>query len=186
LIRTWHDGAVTSARDNTNGDALPRVPSIPLTDEAAFDAAGNHSIGHLVKDATTQLSTLVRAEIELARSELAKEAKKAVTGSVFFIVALVVLLSSLPYLFITFALALNEALPAWAEPWGGFLIMFLVMLVVAVVFALLGRRKVKKIKTPERTITSLRDTTAALSRRSGEPGTEVSTDVAPSTPSRTS
>lgn len=176
---------MTSARDNTNGDGLPRVPSIPLTDEAAYDAA-NQSIGHLVKEATTQLSTLVRAEIELAKSELASEVKKGMTGSVFFIIALVIGLCSLPYLFITFALALNEALPAWAEPWGGFLIMFVAMLVLAIVFALLGRRKVKKIKAPQRTITSLKDTTAALSRRSGEPGTEVSVDVAASAPTRTS
>lgn len=178
---------MTSARDNSNGDGLPRVPSIPLTDEAAFDAAGNHSIGHLVKDATTQLSTLVRAELELAKSELAREVRKGLTGSLWFIIALVVGLCSLPYLFITFALALNEALWAWAEPWGGFLIMFFVMLVIAGVCAWLGKRKVTRIKAPERTISTIKDTTAALtSRGKAEPGTEVSTDVAPSSPSRTS
>lgn len=177
---------MTSAREYRNGDALPRVPSIPLTDEAAFDANGSQSIGHLVKDATTQLSTLVRAELELAKAELASEVKTAVKGSVFFIVALVIGLCSLPYLFITFALALNEALPAWAEPWGGFLIMFLAMIILAVVFAILGRRKVKKIKAPQRTISTLKDTTAALTNRGkDEPGTEISTEMSGgTTPSR--
>jgi hypothetical protein len=186
LIRPWHDGAVTSARDNTNGDGLPRVPSIPLTDDAAYDT-GNQSIGHLVKDATAQLSTLVRAEIELARSEIAKEVKNGLSAGVFFIIALVIVLFGvLPYLFITIALALNEALPAWAEPWGGFFIMFVVMALLAFACFLLGRRKVKKIKAPERTIDSFRDTAAALTRRNGEPGTELSTDVASTTPARTS
>lgn len=177
---------MTSARDNRNGDGLPRVPSIPLTDEAAFDANGNQSIGHLVKDATTQLSTLVRAEMELAKAELAKEVKTAVKGSVFFMVALVIGLCSLPYLFITFALALNEALPAWAEPWGGFLIMFVAMIIIAIVFAILGKRKVKRIKAPQRTISTLKETSAALtSRGKDEPGTEISTEVAGTSPSRT-
>ena len=177
---------MTSARNKTNGDGLPRVPSIPLASDAAFDAAGDQSIGHLVKDATAQLSTLVRAEVELAKSELAKEVKTALTGSIFFIVALVVGLCALPYLFITFALALNEALWAWAEPWGGFFIMFVVMVGIAVLFAILGRRKVKRIRKPQRTISTLKDTTAALTHRGDDaPGTEVSTDVAGTSPSRT-
>ena len=176
---------VTSARDKTNGEGLPRVPSIPLTDEAAFDASGNQSIGHLVKDATAQLSTLVRAEIELAKAELAKEVKKVLTGSVFFIIALVVgLFGALPYLFITIALALNEALPAWAQPWGGFFIMFVVMVIICFVSVVLGVRKVKRLHAPERTISTLRDTAAALTHRGSdtEPGTEVSTDVAGTAP----
>jgi hypothetical protein len=187
LIRTWHDVAVTSARDKTNDDGLPRVPSIPLTDDAAFDKAGNESIGHLVKDATAQLSTLVRAEVELAKSELAKEIKSALTGSIFFIIALVVVLCGvLPYFFIALALGINEFLWAWAEPWGGFAIMCLVMVGIAATLAILGRRKVKRIRPPRRTISSLKDTTAALTHRgNGEPGTEVSTDVASTSPSRT-
>lgn len=177
---------VTSARDNSNGDGLPRVPSIPLSDEAAFDAAGDQSIGHLVKDATTHLSTLIRAEVELAKSELAKEVKNGLTGSIFFVVALVIVLGALPYPFIAAALGLNEALWAWAEPWGGFVIMFFVMVAIAVVFVFLGRKKVKSVKAPERTISTLKDTAAALTHRGGgEPGTELSTEVTDTAPSRT-
>jgi hypothetical protein len=173
---------VTSARENTNGDGLPRVPSIPLSDETAFDT-GNQSIGHLVKDATTHLSTLVRAEVELAKTELTKEIKRALTGGIFFIVAgLLVLFGVLPYLFITFALALNEALPAWAEPWGGFAIMCIAMLLLAVLLVIFGRRKIKRLRAPERTISSIKDTAAALTHRGAEPGEELSTDVADTAP----
>ena len=51
MIRTWHDVAVTSAHENNhgNGAGLPRVPSIPLSDDAS--TPGDQSIGGLVKDA---------------------------------------------------------------------------------------------------------------------------------------
>jgi hypothetical protein len=170
---------VTSARDNSNGDGLPRVPSIPLSDEAAFDAAGNHSIGHLVKDATTHLSTLVRAEMELAKSEIAKEVKKALVGSIFFIIALVVVLYSSFFFFFFLADLLDIWLPRWAA--SG--IVFGGMLLFAGFAAYLGFRRVRKIHAPERTISSIKDTAAALTHRTGgEPGTEVSTEVAPTAP----
>ena len=174
---------MTSARDNTNGDGLPRVPSIPLTDEAAFDAAGNQSIGHLVKDATAQLSTLVRAEIELAKTELAREVKKALLGGVFFIVALVIGLYSSFFFFFYLA----DQLTVWLPRPAASAIVFGFMLLIVLVAIFLGIRRFKKIKAPQRTISTLKDTTAALtSRGKDEPGTELSTDVAPSTPSRTS
>lgn len=175
---------MTSARDNSNGDGLPRVPSIPLTDDAAFDANSNHSIGHLVKDATAQLSTLVRAEIELAKGEIAQSAKRAAFGSIFFIVALVVLLYSSFFFFIFAA----ELIDSWLyRRWLSYLIVFVSMLAIVVVAAVLGIRKLKKIKAPERTISSLKETTAALtSRGKDEPGTEISTEVAGTKPARTS
>ena len=48
------------------------------------------SIGDLVKDATSQVSTLVRAEVELAKAEITRDVKKGLTGSVFFILAFLV------------------------------------------------------------------------------------------------
>lgn len=41
-----------------------------------------------VRDATTQVSTLVRAEVELAKAEITRDVKKGLTGSVFFILVL--------------------------------------------------------------------------------------------------
>lgn len=171
---------VTSARENLNQDGLPRVPSIPLSDEAAFDANGNQSIGHLVKDATTHLSTLVRAEIELARSEIAREVKKALVGSIFFIIALVVFLYSSFFFFFWAA----DLLDIWLPRWAASLIVFGSMLLISGLAAFIGYRRVRKIRAPQRTITSLRDTAAALTHRGEEPGTEV-TPVAGTAPRRT-
>jgi hypothetical protein len=161
LIRTWHDGAVTSAHENSNGNGagLPRVPSIPLSDDVT--ATGDQSIGGLVKDATAHLSTLVRAEIELAKSEVTGELKKGVKGSVWFILALVVLLYSSFFFFFFVAELIGEWLPRWAS----FGIVFFAMLLVAGLAAFLGYRKVKQIRAPQRTIDSAKDTVAALRNR---------------------
>jgi uncharacterized membrane protein YqjE len=163
---------VTSAREQTNGDGLPRVPSIPLSDDAAIEAATNQSIGHLVKDATTHLSTLVRGEIELAKSELAKEMKRALIGSIFFIIALVILLYSSFFFFFFMA----DLLDIWLARWAASLITFGGMLLFAGLAAFIGFRRVRKIRGPKRTISTIKDTAAVLTHR-GHNGTEVSTNT---------
>ena len=76
-----------SKADDKNG-VPSTLTTIPLTDPHAKPA--EPSIGDLIKDATAQVSTLVRAEVELARAEITRDVKKGLTGSVFFIAALVV------------------------------------------------------------------------------------------------
>lgn len=156
---------MTSARENShgNGSGLPRVPSIPLADDAT--ASGDQSIGGLVKDATTHLSTLIRGELELAKTEVAGEVKKGLTGSVNLIVALTVLLLSIPFLFVAFALGLNDLVDWEDHPWAGFLITFGLFLIVVALLAFLGIRKFKRIRAPQRTIDSARDTITALRNR---------------------
>ena len=60
------------------------------------------------------MSTLVRAEVELARAEVTAEVKKGLQGSIFFIVALAVALFSLFFLFFTFAASARDLAAAWA------------------------------------------------------------------------
>jgi hypothetical protein len=173
---------VSSAHQNPNGNidpaGLPRVPSIPLSDEAAIQARQHQSIGDLVRDATIQVSALVRAEIELAKSEVTREVKKGLTGSVFFIVALTIVLVALPFLFVALALGLDNIIWGSHQAWLGFLIVAFLMLVCAGLFALLGYRKVRAIRAPERTISSVKDTAAVLTSR----GDNGHTDGHKSTP----
>jgi len=160
---------VTSARENSNGNSagLPRVPSIPLSDDAA--SAGDQSIGGLVKDATTHLSTLVRAEVELAKQEIVGEVKKGLTGSVYFIIAGVLGLLLLPFLLTAIALGINKGLWSWADPWGGFFLIVVLMGGAAGFLAWRGMKKFKRIQAPQRTIDSAKGTVAALRNR-GENG----------------
>ena len=141
-------------------DVPPVLPSIPLAKEPVT-APGEQSIGGLVKEATAHVSTLVRAEVELARAEVTAEVKKGLQGSIFFIVALVIALFSLFYLF--FALA--ELLAIWLNRAAAFGIVFALMIVVAGLFGFLGYLRVRKIRKPERTIATLKDSAQVLSHR---------------------
>jgi uncharacterized membrane protein YqjE len=138
----------------------PVLPSIPLAPEP-IPSTDEKSIGGLVSEATKHVSTLVRAEVELARSEITAEVKKGLQGSVFFIVALTILLFSLFFLFFTLA----ELLAIWLNRAAAFGIVFAVMLLAAGLFGFLGYRRVRKIKAPERTISTLKESAQVLSHR---------------------
>ncbi len=140
-------------------------PSIPLTPEQDVDRS--ESIGALVKDATTHVSTLVRAEIELAKLEIFKSAKQGAIGAVFFVVAGVIGLFSLFF----FWLMVGEILDIWLPRWAAFTIVFGAMIVLVALLALLGIRRLKKIEKPERTIASLQDTATTLKRAASHPET---------------
>jgi hypothetical protein len=155
----------------TNGDRRDGVPntitSIPLTDPHALPA--DPSIGDLVKEATAQVSTLVRAEVELARSEITRDVKRGLTGSVFFVAALVVLFYSTFFLFFFFA----ELLSIWLQRWASYLIVFGVMVVVTALLALLGFLRVRRIRGPKETIASVKETREALMSHDHKPVAEV-------------
>ena len=153
---------------SSGGAGVPPVlPSIPLAPEPVPSAA-DKSIGGLVSEATQHVSTLVRAEVELARAELTAELRKGLQGSIYFLVALAILLFSLFFLF--FALA--ELFALWVSPPIAFLIVFVIMLLAAGGFGLLGYLRVRRIHKPERTITTLRESAQVLTQR-GHPDEET-------------
>ena len=153
-------GLSVSKPDRKNAARTDGVPStlttIPLADPHATPF--EPSIGELVKDATTQMSTLVRAEVELARAEITRDVKKGLTGSVFFIAALVVLFYSTFFFFFFVA----ELLDAWLWRWLAYLIVFGIMVVVTAVLALFGYLKVRRIRGPRQTIESVKETRTAF------------------------
>jgi uncharacterized membrane protein YqjE len=144
------------SKDDRNNGVPSTLTTIPLADPHARPAAP--SIGDLIKDATAQMSTLVRAEVELARSEITRDVKKGLTGSVYFIAALVVLFYSTFFFFFFLAELLDE----WLWRWVAFLIVFGTMVVVGAVLGLLGFLKVRRIRGPRQTIESVKDARTAL------------------------
>ncbi|HWD07247.1 MAG TPA: phage holin family protein [Amycolatopsis sp.] len=153
--------------ERTGPDGVGAVPYLPLSSDKEA-AAADQSIGKLVGEATQHLSTLVRAEVELAKAELVGEVKKALKGAVFFLIALTVLLYSSYFLFLFVAEILSDW---WGIRWPAFLTVFGLMLVTTAITALIGWRKVKKLKAPERTIGSVKETAAALKpRRAADEG----------------
>jgi uncharacterized membrane protein YqjE len=135
------------------------ITSIPLADPHALPA--DPSLGALVKDATTHVSTLVRAEVELARAEITRDVKRGLTGSLFFIAALVVLFYSTFFFFFFIAALLNT----WLYRWAAYLIVFGIMVLATGVLALLGYLKVRRIRGPRDTIESVKETRETLTSR---------------------
>jgi uncharacterized membrane protein YqjE len=131
-----------------------------LIEDRPADAA-DQSVGALVRDASTHLSTLVRAEIELARIEISRDVKRGVRGSIFFIIALTVILFSLFFFFIAIAELLADVGLYRSLSYG---IVFFGMLLFAGLFGFLGYKKVRGIKGPKRTISTMRDTASAFKR----------------------
>jgi len=123
------------------------------------------SIGTLVQSAMADVSTLIRGEVELAKTEISKSAKKAGIGAGAFGAAGVVLAFSAFFFFI----ALAEFI-TWLglERWISYLIVWFLLVLVAAVAALVGRSFIKKIEKPERTVESLKDLPEVLHRE--EPG----------------
>ncbi|MGW8592731.1 phage holin family protein [Dietzia sp. NPDC055340] len=146
---------------HAQGTHKPTEASIPLHDADSI-GRGDASIGTLVKNASTHVSTLMRAEIELAKTEVTEQVKKAATGSGFFVAALVLLLTS----FFPFVFMWAKLISMWfgtkTWDWMGFLIVFVVLLLLAGLFAFLGYLKIKKIRKPQRTIDSVNDLKLAM------------------------
>jgi hypothetical protein len=165
-IRRGTISSVTGTQPRTGRHARleppPAVPSVPLSPEDLPQLA-DASLGELVREAATHFSTLFRSEVELAKAEVTAEVRKGVKGSIFFVVALTILLFSLFFLFI----AVAEVLAIWLPQWAGFSIVFGLMVAVSAGFALLGWRRIRAIRKPERTISTVRDTGAALTRWRG-------------------
>jgi len=77
---------------------------------------------------------------------------------VYFILALVVLFYSTFFFFFFLA----ELLDTWLWRWVAFLIVFALMLIVTGVLALFGYLKVRRIRGPQQTIESVKETREAL------------------------
>ncbi|MGN6598286.1 MAG: phage holin family protein [Actinomycetes bacterium] len=139
--------------------SLPPTSLPPTSLPSSTQGPAQPSLGELVASASRDLSTLVRDEIELAKTELKGEVKAAATGGGMFgaagflaLLASVMLSIALAFLFIALGLA-----PGWA-----FLIVAVIYLIVAGILGFVGLKAVKKVGPPERAIRSTKDTIATL------------------------
>ncbi|WP_448611302.1 phage holin family protein [Geodermatophilus sp. URMC 60] len=131
------------------------------------------SVGALVQSAMADVSTLIRSEIELAKAEVGRSAKKAGIGAGALAAAGVLLAFSGIFLFVTIAELLTWlGLPRWVS----YLIVWVLLVLLAGIAALIGRRALKKIEKPERTIETLRDLPEVMHREApGQRRREVPT-----------
>lgn len=122
------------------------------------------TVGRLVSDISRDLSTLVRTEIALAKSELTVSAKSGAAGVGLLIGVGVLMLFVIGMLSMAggffFAWVFNRDIPL-GFTWG-FLVMTGVWVLVVLIAALLGIRFLKKVKAPQKTIATVQEIPAAL------------------------
>jgi Putative Actinobacterial Holin-X, holin superfamily III len=119
----------------------------------------DRSLGQLVAAATAAMSELVHDEIALAKAELRRDVKQGATGGAAGGIAAVFVLFSMPVF--SFAAAYGIHNLGLGLAWS-FLIVGGAFVVVALILAGFAMLKLKKVKPPEKSITSAKQTAAVL------------------------
>ncbi|MGH3509870.1 MAG: phage holin family protein, partial [Nocardioidaceae bacterium] len=119
------------------------------------------TIGKLVVDASRDVSSLIRNEIALAKSELKISVKAGGTGIALFAGA--AFLALLSVIVLSVALAFFLHMTGLRLAWC-FLIVAAVYLLVAGLLAFVGLRKVKQVRAPERAIGQAQGATGVFKR----------------------
>ncbi|RFU41580.1 phage holin family protein [Actinomadura logoneensis] len=111
------------------------------------------SLGELVALASSNVSSLIRAEMDLAKLELKDDAKKAALGSVMFTIA--GLCAGIIVILLSIAAAYGlVALGVWH--WAAFLIVAGVYLLLAAALVGIGYLRIRKIDGAKQTRAQLR------------------------------
>lgn len=129
-----------------NGDAAPqsRMSAEP-------------SLGDLFTELTYDLSTLVRKEIDLARTETVEKVAQATRSVVFIMAGGMLAYAGLIALIIAAAVALANVMPFWLST----LLVGLLVLIVGAIFVQSGRNMLASMSlVPEKTVESIKEDTA--------------------------
>lgn len=119
------------------------------------------TIGKLVVDASRDISTLVQSEIELLKSELRVSVKAggisvAMFAAAGFLALLAIIMLSIALAFFVHMTGLDLA---WC-----FLIVFGLYVLVAALLGLVGVRKIKQVKPPEKAMHQAKESRSLLKR----------------------
>jgi membrane protein implicated in regulation of membrane protease activity len=121
------------------------------------------TIGRLVSDASRDISSLITNEIKLAKSELQVSVKAGGLGIGLFAAAGFFAMMSLIMLSVAIAYFINWNGKGLSLHWA-FLIVFGFYLLLAGLLALVGLRKVKKVRAPKKAIAQAQETKQVLKR----------------------
>jgi hypothetical protein len=119
------------------------------------------TIGKLVVDASRDVSSLIQSEIALVKSELKVSVKAGGISIALFAVAgflglLAIIMLSVAFAYFVHMTGLDLA---WC-----FLIVFAAYLLVAALLGLVGVRKIKQVRPPERSIQQAKENKTLLKR----------------------
>ena len=128
---------------------------------AVTDDTDDPTIGKLVVEASRDVSSLIRSEVALAKSELRVSVKAGgisigLLGAAAFLILLAVIMFSIALAYFLHMTGLDLA---WC-----FLIIFGVYLLLAGLLGFVGARMIKKVKAPERAIEQAKENKTLLKR----------------------
>ncbi|WP_084219460.1 phage holin family protein [Spirillospora albida] len=140
-------------------DGLPGAQQ----DERGGEHRDEQGTGELVRQASQQVSELLRAELRLAAAELKDKGRHAGQGAAMFGGAGLVAMYGAGVLLAAVVAALALVLPVWASA----LIVGAVLMAAAGVLAMLGRAETKKAAPPkpEQALDEARETVADLKEK---------------------
>lgn len=122
----------------------------------------SNSVGALISEVTSDLSTLMRQELDLAKAEMKVEAAK--TGKAAGMLGAAGFAGYMVALFVSFALWWGLA-HVIDVAWAALLVAVLWGVAAAVLFSI-GRKKMREVNPkPERTVDTLKDVPDALKGR---------------------
>ena len=122
------------------------------------------SIRGLIRGILTDLRTLIREEIALARVEIREQAGRARTAAMSFGMAAAALAFGVTFLLIALAIAMADLLnwPVWA----GFLIVAVVLSLAGFVTLSAGRKQLRAFHAvPEETVSTLKENSEWIAKR---------------------
>ncbi|KOG60403.1 membrane protein [Streptomyces griseoflavus] len=131
--------------------------------EHRTDRTDGRPVNELVTQASEQLSSLVRDEMRLAQSELARKGKRFGVGGGLLGGAGTVAFLAAQALVATAIIALGLVLPLWAAG----LVVVGALLVLAAVLGLLGRQRIRRATppVPEEAVHSVRQDIETIKER---------------------
>lgn len=117
------------------------------------------TLGQLVADATQDVSSIIRNEIQLAKAEVKTDVTKAGKGIGMFVGAGV--MGFLGLIFLLHFIA--RGIAVFLNVWAGYLIVALLLFLVAGILAMIGKKSVSNVNVkPERTIRNAQETVQAF------------------------
>jgi hypothetical protein len=149
-----------------SGDAR-HLLGIALADWTGMDPQVVHndeSIGGLIRGILTDLRTLIREEIALARVEIREQAGKARAAAMSFGIAAAALLFGGTFLLIALATGIAELLDL--PVWVGFLIVAVLLSAIGFVMLSSGRKQLQTFHAvPEETVSTLKENSEWIAKR---------------------
>jgi len=127
------------------------------------DRRSDPSLGQLFGDLTRQLSTLIRQEVDLARTEVTTKVTGTARDSALIGIGGTLVYAAILTLIATAVLGLIDA---GVEPWVAALIVALIVGAAGVVLIVVGRDRLASADlVPKRTIETLRDDAELMKER---------------------